>query len=159
MIEHYGKYAPLRIGNTQYNHPLSFNLYGIYENQLDIKEYKTAIIAESEKSVMQFDGWYDYNIVVASCGSSINIHQIQLLVKELGVTDIVLAYDKEFDHIGTLQEQKYYKKLKDMCMKYSKYCNFYLLYDTKNLLQEKDSPFDKGKEVFEELCKNKIKIN
>jgi hypothetical protein len=44
-------------------------------------------------------------------------------------------------------------------MKYSKYCNFYLLYDTKNLLQEKDSPFDKGQEVFEELYKNKIKIN
>lgn len=159
VIENYGKYAPIRIGQHLYNHPLSFNLYGIYENKEDIKEYKTAIIAESEKSVLQFEGWYDYNIVVASCGSSINIHQIQLLIKELGVTDIILAYDKEYDHIGTEQEQKYYKKLKDMCKKYDKYCNFYLLYDKNDLLNEKDSPFDKGKEIFEELYRNKIKID
>lgn len=45
----YGKYAPIRINNIIYRHPLSFNLYGIYENQDDIKKFKTAIIFERRK--------------------------------------------------------------------------------------------------------------
>ena len=45
----YGKYMPLKVENILYKHPLSFNLYGIYENKEDIKKYKTAIIFERRK--------------------------------------------------------------------------------------------------------------
>ena len=44
--ELYGKYTPLKVENTVYRHPLSFNLYGINNNKEDIKKYKTAIIFE-----------------------------------------------------------------------------------------------------------------
>ena len=44
------------------------------------------------------------------------------------------------------------------CKKYANYCNFYFLFDFKNLLQLKDSPIDKGKEIFEELMKNKVQV-
>ena len=46
--ELYGKYTPLKVENIMYKHPLSFNLYGLYENQENIKEFKTAIIFEGE---------------------------------------------------------------------------------------------------------------
>ena len=36
--------------------------------------------------------------------------------------------------------------------------NFSYLWDYDNLLEEKDSPFDKGKDVFEELYKNRIRV-
>lgn len=46
--ELYGKYTPLKVENILYRHPLSFNLYGLYENKENIKTYKTAIIFEGE---------------------------------------------------------------------------------------------------------------
>lgn len=47
--ELYGKYSPLKVENILYRHPLSFNLYGLYQNKENIKEYQTAIIFERRK--------------------------------------------------------------------------------------------------------------
>lgn len=156
--ELYGKYAPLKVENILYRHPLSFNLYGIYENKEDIKKYKTAIIFEGEKSVLKFGDMYDYNIAVASCGSTLNLKQVELLIKKLGVENIIIAYDKEFSNFASAEAEKYYDKISILCKKYSNYCNFYFLFDFNNLLELKDAPVDKGKEIFEELMKNKIKV-
>lgn len=157
-VELYGKYAPVRVENILYNHPLSFNLYGIYENRADIEKYKTAIIFEGEKSVCLFEEYYNYNISVSSCGSSLNYHQIELLIKQLGVTEIILAYDKEFNDFTSKEAITYYDKLKKLCLKYNNYCTFYFIYDFNNLLDLKDSPIDKGKEIFEKLLQNKVKV-
>ena len=46
--EKWGKYRPWRHGNKQFNHPLGFNLYGLYQAKDRIKQMKTAIIVESE---------------------------------------------------------------------------------------------------------------
>lgn len=154
----YGKYMPLRVENTLYSHPLSFNLYGIYENKEDIRKYQTAIIFEGEKSVLKFNDLYDYNISVASCGSSLNYRQVELLVKDLGVKDIIIAYDKEFSNFASEEARNYYNKLQKICKKYTNYCNFYFLFDFKNLLELKDSPIDKGKEVFEKIMKDKVQV-
>ena len=157
-VERYGKYMPLKVENVLYRHPLSFNLYGIYENKKDIQEYKTAIIFEGEKSVLKFNDMYDYNIAVASCGSSLNYKQVELLVKDLGVQDIIIAYDKEFDNFASEAARNYYTKLNKLCTKYANYCNFYFLFDYKNLLETKDSPIDKGKEIFEQMLQNKVRV-
>lgn len=156
--ELYGKYAPLKVENVLYRHPLSFNLYGIYENKEDIIQYKTAIIFEGEKSVLKFGDLYNYNIAVASCGSNLNLKQVELLVKELGVENIIIAYDKEFDSFASIEAENYYDKLTKLCQKYINYCNFYFLFDFNKLLDLKDSPIDKGKEVFEKLMKGKVQV-
>ena len=141
-----------------YRHPLSFNLYGLYENKENIKTYKTAIIFEGEKSVLKYEDMYDCNIAVASCGSNLNYRQIELLVKDCEVNDIIVAYDKEFKSFASKEGIDYYNKLRKICSKYSNYCNFYFLFDYDNLLELKDSPIDKGKKVFETLMKNKIQV-
>lgn len=156
--ELYGKYTPLKVENTLYRHPLSFNLYGLYENKENIKTYKTAIIFEGEKSVLKYEDMYDCNIAVASCGSNLNYRQIELLVKDCEVNDIIIAYDKEFKSFASKEGIDYYNKLRKICSKYSNYCNFYFLFDYDNLLELKDSPIDKGKKVFETLMKNKIQV-
>ncbi|MBQ2884998.1 MAG: hypothetical protein IJE43_14705 [Alphaproteobacteria bacterium] len=156
--ELYGKYAPLKVENTLYRHPLSFNLYGIWENKEDIKKYKTAIIFEGEKSVLKYNDLYDYNIAVASCGSNLNLKQVELLVKELGVENIIMAYDKEFESFASSEAENYYDKLTKLCQKYINYCNFYFLFDFNKLLELKESPIDKGKEVFEKLMKGKVQV-
>lgn len=154
----YGKYMPLRVEDILYKHPLSFNLYGIYENQEDIKKYGKVVIFEGEKSVLKYNDLYDYNISVASCGSSLNYKQVELLVKNLQVREIIIAYDKEFSNFASKEGRAYYDKLKKICQKYMNYCNFYFLFDFNNLLELKDSPIDKGKEIFEKIMKNKVQV-
>ena len=158
-IDNYGKYRPVQIGDTLYTHSLQFNLYGIYEHKAAIHKRKTAIIVEAEKSVLKSHVFYDnFSNVVACCGSSFNKYQISLLTNILGANEIVVALDKEYCDWSSEKARKYRKKIESMCKKYANQADFSYIWDINNLLDEKDSPFDKGKEVFEELYKNRIRI-
>lgn len=154
----YGKYRPVQIGKTMYNHQLQFNLYGIYEHKEGIKKRRSAIIVEGEKSVLLDDGYYgNLSNAVACCGSHFNKYQVRLLT-QLGVNEIVVALDKEYDDWRSEKAINYRKKIEDACKNYKEQAVFSYIWDYKNLLREKDSPFDRGKEVFEELYRNRIKI-
>lgn len=158
-IEECGKYRPVQIGNILYTYPLQFNLYGIYEHKEGIKKRRTAIIAEAEKSVMLDDGYYgDLSNCVACCGSTFNKYHISLLTDILGANEIIIALDKEYPDWKSEKAKKYRLKIERMCRKYLNQASFSYIWDFDNLLDEKDSPFDKGKDVFEELLKNRIKV-
>ena len=157
--EEFGKYRPLQIGNTIYTHQLQFNLYGIYEHKNGIQRRKSAIIAEAEKSVMLDDGYYgDLSNCVACCGSTFNKYHISLLTNILGATEIIIALDKEYTDWRSEKAKKYRQRIEQMCRKYMNQANFSYIWDYDNVLNEKDSPFDKGKEIFEYLYKNRVKI-
>jgi len=157
--EAYGKYRPLQIGKITYAHPLQFNLYGIHEHQNGIKMRRQAIIAEAEKSVLLDDGYYgDLSNCVACCGSTFNKYHISLLTNVLGANEIIIALDKEYTDWRTEKARKYKERIISMCRKYSNQAIFSYMWDYDNVLEEKDSPFDKGKEVFEHLYKNRIKV-
>ena len=66
--------------------------------------------------------------------------------------------DKEFDKFNSDRAKKYFYKLKNMCEKYKNYCNFSFIFDFNGLLEEKDSPIDKGKEIFEQLMKERVEV-
>ena len=154
-----GKYRPIKIGETTYAHQLGFNLYGIHEHKEAIRKYRRAIVYEAEKSVLLDDGFYGEDSVgVAVCGSSLNKFQVNLLVKELGVNEIISALDKEFDKPDSEEGKRYRVKLLKMANKYKHLVDFYYIFDEQNLLQKKDAPVDKGQEVFEKLYKKKIKV-
>lgn len=143
----YGKYMPISLGDTILKHPLGYNLYGLNMIQGNIKRLNMAIIAESEKAVLQYDTMFGHhnNIVVATCGSSLHDYQINLLI-HAGASKILLAYDKE----GETEEErkKYYLKLRKICETYQNKVQMGFIWDMENLLDLKDSPTDKGKEVF-----------
>ena len=154
-----GKYKPVQIGNILYAHPLHLNLYGIYEHQEAIRRRRNAIIVEGEKSVLLDDGYYgEWANSVACCGSNVNKFQINLLVNVLGVNEITIAFDKEYDDWRSEEAKIYRLKLEGMCKEYKGLANFSYIWDMDNLLGKKDSPFDKGKEVFEKLYKYRIKV-
>jgi len=157
--EEYGKYRPIQIGNITYTHQLQFNLYGIYEHQNGIRRRRSAIIVEGEKSVLLDDGFYgDLSNTVACCGSTFNKYHISMLTDILGANEIIVALDKEYTDWRTDKAKKYREKLENMCRKYKNQATFSYIWDYENLLNEKDSPFDKGKKVFEYLYKNRIKV-
>ena len=158
-IENYGKYRPIQIGKITYAHPLQFNLYGIYEHQNGIKTRRQAIIAEAEKSVLLDDGYYgNLSNCVACCGSTFNKYHISLLTNILGANEIIIALDKEYADWKTEKARKYKERIISMCRKYKNQAIFSYIWDYDNVLEEKDSPFDKGKEIFEHLYKTRVRV-
>jgi len=151
-VENVGKYAPIRIENTWYKHPLSMNLYGLYMTEFDIKESGICFLFESEKSVLQMEGFSIPNCSAAVCGSNFNKYQLNILMKHCHPAHIVLCFDKE----ELPGEEKYFNKLWNICQKYKNYCNFSFIYDREGLLDLKDSPTDKGEEIFLKLLDKRV---
>lgn len=156
-VELYGKYMPVEIENKFYAHPLSQNLYGLNLSKEYIKEQRIAILFESEKSVLMYDTYFNKNVSVAVCGSNFNKAQLDLLCKNTQPREIVIAFDKEYTAAASPEADKYFKKLWDLSQKYSQYCHISFIFDRENLLAPKDSPIDKGKEIFLTLFKKRIK--
>lgn len=153
-IENVGKYMPIKLEQTWYKHPLSMNLYGIYENKEIIKRNHVAYVFESEKSVLQFESFSMPHCAVAVCGSQFNKYQLNILLKYCSPNEIVICFDSE-EKAG---ETKYFDKLYSICKKYTQYCNFSFIYDRLNLLDLKDSPSDKGEYIFKKLLEKRVRV-
>ena len=152
-----GKYLPVQIEDKIYSHPLSLNLYGLNQVKDNIKKYEMAIVAESEKAVLQYNTMFpEKNICVACCGSSLHEYQIDLLL-QYGAKRILIAFDKEGENWK--KQTEYYEKLMGLCQKFKYKCQMGFIYDSKNLLELKDSPFDRGIEVTKELIKRGVWSN
>jgi hypothetical protein len=162
------KYMPEIIEGLTYNHSLNANFYGLDKHASGIKKTKKVVIVESEKSVMLAHEYYGENaFVVATCGFNIsNWHRDMLL--SLGVEEVMLGFDKDFelleyenyDEISPEYKkyQRFITRIYSLAHKFTAFCRTYVLWDSLNLLEKKDSPFDRGKEVLEILMKNKIEI-
>ena len=152
----FGKYMPAKINGKLYNHPLGCNLYGIHINHKAISKNKTALIFESEKSVILCDGWYgEDNLAVATCGMNLQKIQLEILLK-LGVTNIILCYDKM--NSSSQDSEGYFAKLYQKCREYKNYFNFSFIYDREGIIGHKAAPVDYGKQIFEYLLRRRVMI-
>ena len=154
-----GKYRPAYIGRQLYNHPLSFNLYNLNNSKENIKTMKKAIIWEGEKSCLLYASYFgiENDISVACCGSSLIAYQVKLLL-DLGVEEIIIGFDKQFQEFNDDEHKKLVKNLKNIHKKYGAYVHISYMFDKWDLLDYKDSPIDQGKDVFLELFKRRITI-
>ena len=100
------------------------------------------------------EGWDFANCSAAVCGSQFNKHALKLLMSEARPKEIVICFDKE-EKPGS---EDYFNKLYNIGKKYQNYCDFSFIYDRENLLEMKDSPSDKGAEVFWKLYKRRVKV-
>lgn len=155
--ELYGKYKPLKINKQLYNHPLGMNLYNLNNSKQNIPILKKAIIFEGEKSCLLYASYFglENDISVACCGSSISLYQIEML-KRAGAEEIIVAFDRQFQEIGDSE----FKKLKANLLKiHSKYKNDVMIsfiFDKEMITGYKDSPIDRGPEIFLKLFKERI---
>ena len=155
--EIFGKYRPLKVNRQLYNHPLGLNLYGLNWAKNNIKQMKKAIIFEAEKSTLKYISYFgiDNNIAVATCGSSLSHPQIQLLLN-LGVDEVIVAFDKQYKALNTEESKHWSNKLIKIHNKYKNECLISFMWDKQNLLGYKDSPIDCSKETFLQLFKERI---
>lgn len=159
-VESGKKYMPVIIQGDVYKHSLGKNLFGLYENKNTIIKIKKAFVAESEKSVLQLATMYGVNDcwAVATCGSSFSKEQMNLLL-DLGVEEIILGYDREFEGgKASPDTAEYEEKLLKIVSPLLPYVNVSVIMDYEHLTPYKASPTDCGKEIFEKLYHNRIKL-
>lgn len=118
----------------------SIELWNYHRALEHIKRVGEVIVFESAKSVMLAWQWGFKNCVSIE-GSEISPVQAMLL-KQLDVT-IVFAFDKDIEQDHILKQTR---QIKSRVTK--------AVYDKENLLEEKDSPVDKGKETWTHLYTN-----
>lgn len=157
-IDNIGKYTPVQIEGKFLAHKLGNELYGLWVNKDQITNAKTIILVEAEKSVLQGYSMYgEESIIVACCGSSIT-HAQQKIITDLKVRDVYYAPDRDYHRSDSFEAEAWFnaqiKKLKDLV----RFCNVYLIADTKDRLEYKQSPTDNGKEIFEQLLEERILI-
>ena len=118
-------------------------IYGAYENQDAIRRENEIILFEGCKSVLKASSFG-----VENCGalltSHLNPEQMRLLIR-LGC-NVTFALDKEVD----IRKDHNIQKLR-------RYANVFYLYDRDGLLDEKDSPVDRGEEIFRKLYEGRIR--
>ena len=155
--EIFGKYRPIKVNKTLYNHPLGMNLYNLNNSRKNISLIKKAIIYEVEKSVLLHQTYFglDNDISVACCGSSVSTYQIQLLL-ESGAEEIIIAFDRQFQKIGDNEFQHLKNNLLKIRQKYNNFALISFIFDSKMLTNYKSSPIDEGKEKFVKLFKERI---
>lgn len=155
--EMYGKYRPIKVNQELYNHPLGLNLYGLNWAKDGITSLKKVIVYESEKSVLKAMSYFGIsnNISVACCGSSLSSYQINLLLS-FGVKEIVIAFDKQYEQLGTTESKQWIKKLTSFHEKYKNDVLISFMFDKGEVLGYKSSPIDEGPEKFQQLFKERI---
>lgn len=129
-----------------YFHPLGTldTIYGLWENREAIREKGEVILFEGAKSVMIASGWGIHN-TGAILTSHLNPNQFQILIK-LGVR-IVFALDAEMD----IRKDENIRRL-------IPYARVDWVRNKDGLLEEKDAPVDKGKEVFDRLYSERRRL-
>lgn len=133
-IRKYGYYFPWGRMET---------IYGLAENMDSICDKHEVILFEGCKSVLIADSWGIKN-TGAILTSHLNPAQMKILAR-LGC-DVVFALDKDVN----IRADHNIEKLR-------RYVNVSYIYDIKDLLDEKDSPVDKGEEVFRQLYNERFR--
>lgn len=123
-------------------------LFGFSDNKEDIMTKKEIILFEGAKSVMMAYGWGIKN-TAAIMTSHLSLNQFNFLVKlgNLKGIRIVFALDAEVDI--TKDEN---------IMRLASYARVEWIKNFDNLLEDKDSPVDKGKKVFDILYGRRQKL-
>ena len=154
--EVYGKYRPWYHNKKQYNSPLAFNLYNLNNAKENIRRAGIAIVVESEKSALAYSSFFsiENSLDVALCGSSISRYQFELL-QLYGAKEVVIAFDKDYTDTNDERYSTFVEKMGRINKKYGSQCNLSFIVDTLGILGEKESPTDRGKEVFLTLFKNR----
>ena len=119
---------------------------GYRESRSSIEETGVVIVLESIKSCMLLHTW-GYTNCISCETSSINDEQIALLI-QMRLREVIVAFDKDVS----------LAKIKENTSKLRRFTAVSAVIDKQGLLEEKESPCDKGREVFEKLIENRNRI-
>jgi DNA primase len=144
----------------------SVELFNLHRALPYILKHKKVIVWEGYKSVMKCHDIGIYNTVSME-GDDLSPVQVSIL-KELGIDiEIILALDKDkmlYDGLDKDGKEIFLEEPKELPIaimeQAEKFTNrsAYAIIDYWNVLDKKDSPIDKGKDIFVQLYKRKKKL-
>lgn len=119
---------------------------GMKENKDNIIQNNEAIIVEGIKSVMKLEDYGYTNAISAETSELTDLQQKILL--EMRVKNIVIAFDKGININQIINTTKLLRK----------FLNVYVVMDTDGLLDDKDAPVDRGKDVWDILYEKRRRL-
>ena len=147
-----GKYRPIcTLDGTVLKFPSSACLYGYDQNKAAIEKSRQVVLFESEKSVLKAPSYNMYN-ALAVFGSNISKQHIQLLL-ELGVNDVVLAFDSDYKQVGDDEFKFFFVKMKKLADKLKPYFSVSIVYNNQGYDMYKcnmmDIPYEQAMKLWE----------
>lgn len=124
------------------------NLYGLWENKESICKAGYITIFESEKSVLKRDSRND-STGVAISGHSLSNLQVEIILGLQGVTEVVIAMDKDVP----------IEEVWAMCEKFYHLRKVSYIEDQWDLMGAKDSPADSHDKIYKFLFKHRIEYD
>ena len=173
-IEQGYKYMPFSSLSFDYNFNTGNILYGLNVNKENIRYTKTAILFEAPKSVMMLEEIAEYNNSVGNFGMNVQKIKRDLLMK-YDCEVLIIAMDKQYKKqykdgnfcdengneikVKTDEYAKYVKIINKVIKLFKPYMQVDVILDTDelNLLDFKDAPVDRGKEVWYNLYNKRIR--
>ena len=152
-----GKYRPIcTLDGTVLKFPSSACLYGYDQNKAVISKSRQVVLFESEKSVLK-SPQYGIDNALAVFGSNISRQHIQLLL-ELGVNDVVLAFDSDYKQVGDDEFKFFVVKMKKLATKLRSYFNVAIVYNNQGYDMYKCNMMDIPYEQAMKLWESRVKI-
>lgn len=152
-----GKYRPIcTLDGQVLKFPSSACLYGYDQNKAAIEKSRQVVLFESEKSVLKAPSYNVYN-ALAVFGSNISKQHIQILL-ELGVNDVVLAFDSDYKQVGDDEFKFFVVKMKKLAAKLKPYFSVSIVYNNQGYDMYKCNMMDIPYEQAMKLWESRVRI-
>lgn len=150
------KYIPLKtVSGLDYRFKAHEVLYGMNMNLPMIEQRKQIQLFESPKSVLQMDTMYDnHNTAVGMFGMNLGKQRAEMIMRAR-VSEVIIGIDKDYESVEDEKFEAYISNVRKIARLFRGYCRCSVLFDEDNLLGLKDSPTDKGRDVYEHLLNNR----
>lgn len=159
MVERGLKYIPMKtLDKTEYRFPTGEILYGLYEQQDEIRKYSTVALFEAPKSTLLSKSMGIEIPCVGMFGWNLNKRRRDILVKEFQIKNVVICLDKQYHTVNDDEFKIWVKQVKKIISLFRPYADISVIWDRKDLLGYKCSPVDCGRKIWEELWKNRTVI-
>lgn len=160
LIERGLKYTPMKtLDKTEYKFPTGEVLYGLYEQQEDVRKSHTVALFEAPKSTLLSKSMGITIPCLGMFGWNLNKRRRDVLVKEFGVKYVVVCLDKQYHAVNDDEFKIWVKQVKKIIALFKPYAEVSVVWDKENSLEYKSAPVDAGKEVWEKLwnCRTIVK--
>lgn len=147
-----GKYRPIcTLDGQVLKLATSQVMYGYDQNKAAIEKSCQVVLFESEKSVLKAPSYNVHN-ALAVFGSNISKQHIHLLL-ELGVNDVVLAFDSDYKQVGDDEFKFFVVKMKKLAAKLKPFFNCSIVYNNQGYDMYKcnmmDIPYEQAMKLWE----------
>ena len=152
-----GKYRPIcTLDGQMLKLATSQVMYGYDQNKAAIEKSRQVVLFESEKSVLKAPS-FGIDNTLAVFGSNISKQHIQLLL-ELGVNDVILAFDSDYKQIGDDEFKFFVVKMKKLVAKLKPYFSVSIVYNNQGYDMYKCNMMDIPYEQAMKLWESRVKV-